>query len=517
MFRASLAGFQTIGHSFRMKRQQIMHLLWVALVTVVLVTGWSLWALWQTSPQQVKAALFHVRADHFSFWEDDATVYRFTHADGRPGSVTAGQVRTSPAFRQARDQVIARVIKGGRSGLWMAGAVILLLQLVYWVGGRLLMRKRVLDGAELVSARRLNKITHRRRSFGKRLLWRDEPYRIAGIEWPYGSETLHMLINGSTGSGKTTEMSNLIDQIRARGRKAIIYDKMGSYIPPFHDPKTDVILNPLDERSANWDIFAEAQHDSDFDMMAAALIPEHKAAPDPFWADAARSLFSSAAATLWKMDNRDIRKLLQLLINADLKDLAEAMQGTVAQSIVDPDIHRTALSVRTVLTTRLRALFHLKHDAAAFSIREWVQNEKPGILFISSQARVHETLRAMIATQLEIALVSLLSMPADRQRRIWTFIDELPTLHRIPSLVSALSESRQFGGCMVLGTQVNSALRSIYGRDDAETILGNCNTRLLLHTPDETTAKEVSAHWGWYAGGGWRAMSAMARTGFATG
>ena len=49
--------------------------------------------------------------------------------------------------------------------------------------------------------------------------------------------------------------------------------------------------------------------------------------------------------------------------------------------------------------------------------------------------------------------------------------------------------SRQFGGCFVLGVQVASALRDLYGRNGAETISGLCGTRVVLAAPDRDTAQ----------------------------
>ena len=68
-------------------------------------------------------------------------------------------------------------------------------------------------------------------------------------------------------------------------------------------------------------------------------------------------------------------------------------------------------------------------------------------------------------------------------------LDELPTLHQVPSLQPGLAESRQFGGCFVLGIQVISALRDLYGRNGAETISGLCGTRAVLAAPDQETAR----------------------------
>ena len=51
----------------------------------------------------------------------------------------------------------------------------------------------------------------------------------------------------------------------------------------------------------------------------------------------------------------------------------------------------------------------------------------------------------------------------------------------MPSLQPGLAESRQFGGCFVLGIQVSWALRDLYGRNGAETISGLCgNTALAM-------------------------------------
>ena len=59
----------------------------------------------------------------------------------------------------------------------------------------------------------------------------------------------------------------------------------------------------------------------------------------------------------------------------------------------------------------------------------------------------------------------------------------------MPSLQPGLAESRQFGGCFVLGVQVASALRDLYGRNGAETISGLCGTRVVLAAPDRDTAQ----------------------------
>ena len=310
------------------------------------------------------------------------------------------------------------------------------------------------------------------------------------MPYPERTETQHTIVSGTTGSGKTVLISDLVDQIRARGERAVIYDKMGSYTRAFFDPHRDVLLNPLDARAPRWSPFFEARSPRDFDTMAAALIPQQKDTVDPFWVTAARQLFSNGAGVFWKRGIIENRVLVDHLLKTELKTLAEAMEGTVAQSIVDPANPKTALSVRAMLTAHLSALEYLPDDGRPFSIRDWISREDGGgFLFLTSRGDQHASLRGLISTWLEIAVNSLLSLDQDDGRRIWIVLDELPTLHQVPSLQPGLAESRQFGGCFVLGVQVISALRDLYGKNGAETISGLCGTRVVLAAPDRDTAQ----------------------------
>ena len=150
-------------------------------------------------------------------------------------------------------------------------------------------------------------------------------------------------MSGTTGSGKTVLISDIVEQIRRRGERCVIYDKMGSYTRSFFDPERDVLLNPLDARAPRWSPFFEARSPRDFDMMAAALIPQQKDTVDPFWVTAARQLFSNGAGVLWQKGETGNRVLVEHLLKTDLSELAEAMEDTVAQSIVDPKNPKTAL------------------------------------------------------------------------------------------------------------------------------------------------------------------------------
>ena len=75
------------------------------------------------------------------------------------------------------------------------------------------------------------------------------PAASPGYPGPERAETQHTIVSGTTGSGKTVLISDLVSQIRKRGERCILYDKMGTYTRSFFVPARDVLMNPLDARA----------------------------------------------------------------------------------------------------------------------------------------------------------------------------------------------------------------------------------------------------------------------------
>src|SRR3546814_11744706 len=81
------------------------------------------------------------------------------------------------------------------------------------------------------------------------------PYLLAGIPFPHRTEQSHVMLIGTTGSGKTTELRTLVPQLRARQDTPVIFDLTGSYHEALYDPATATILRTRDLLAASASVF----------------------------------------------------------------------------------------------------------------------------------------------------------------------------------------------------------------------------------------------------------------------
>jgi hypothetical protein len=98
---------------------------------------------------------------------------------------------------------------------------------------------------------------------------------LAGLPVEVLDETKHFKIIGTTGTGKSTAIRELMGGALARGDRVIFADPDGGYLARFKDDsREDVILNPFDPASHKWDLFGEIGNPYDIDQLARSLLPD---------------------------------------------------------------------------------------------------------------------------------------------------------------------------------------------------------------------------------------------------
>lgn len=310
------------------------------------------------------------------------------------------------------------------------------------------------------------------------------------------AELQHIGLDGTTGAGKTNTLYEILDLIRLRGERAIIFDENGNFLKYYFRQDSDHLLNGLDLRSHAWDLWAECYDKADFESMAVALIPLGKS-QDPFWVLGARTIFVEAAFKMRADKDKSIRRLRNILMAQSLDEMQDILKGTMAESLVDEKIEKTAISIKAILSAYLKSLYYVKEGKNPFSIRDWVQNERDDSwLFVSAKENKREALRPLTTAWLDLAISEALSLEDNSCRRLWIFLDEVATLNKLPSLESALARGRKKGLCVVIGTQNNSMLRNIYGHDSAEAISGLLNTRIFFRQTDPKIASWSASNFG---------------------
>lgn len=409
---------------------------------------------------------------------------------------TAGQIYADPDLRKIYELCAANAWRFLYFSLLPAAAAFAFTFAVFAMVGRSLKEEEHIRGARLVTAKELKAWSRRKwRDYEKRFGKGSKTgprYTLAGIEFPPNAVEAQIGITGTVGVGKTNAMHELLNTIRAAGGRAIIYDRMGGLLRDHYDPEQDIILNPFDERSAGWSPFNEVVSPEGFAQIAEVMIPDQQGAMDSFWTQSARLVFQYAARELAKArktTNADLRKAI---MNIPSEELGRLVAATPGAHFFGEHVAKTSGSIRANMITELRFLEYLRDDAEPFSIRDWVVHDRPGFVFLTGNAEQSAAVRNIVSTVFEVAANALMTTEESRDPKIWFFLDEVPTLNKMPFLPKSLAEIRQFGGAFVVGYQVFSQLEDIYGGKAAETISGVLNNRVVFNTPDYNTAQRSS-------------------------
>lgn len=405
----------------------------------------------------------------------------FPFPEGK-GVVYCAWVASNPQiirFVSLADAILSKgfIYGGGASLLSFLGLS------AYWVRqGYKRRQSKILEGQSIVDPSLLRDILHLEKKASQ--------LTLAGVPLLKSGELQHFLAVGTTGSGKTNALVELLNQVRDLDQKAVIIDTTGSYVAKYFREGTDKILNPLDARGLNWNVWADCKLPYEFDAFAECLIPQ--AGYDPFWTNAARIIFSNVAIRIQHQPSTT--KLLDLAIREPLDRVSLLLAGTDASALVDPNSEKTALSIRSTLAANLKAFGYLDDDNTnVFSIKEWVKDENDqSWLFLSCKPEQRAALIPLITAWTNLAASALMSQDPDINRRVWFVVDEMQTLKKMHELPNHLEEFRKYGGCYVLGVQSLSKLDSIYGADLVKSIASLVGTKLIFRSSDAQVAKRLS-------------------------
>jgi hypothetical protein len=321
----------------------------------------------------------------------------------------------------------------------------------------------------------------------RRVQERDAAITIAGVPIAEADETKHFKIIGTTGTGKSTAIAEMLAAAFARGDRAVIADPDGGYLRRFFDAdRGDVILNPFDASSRTWDLFGEIRTPYDIEQLARSLIPDHEGS-DRSWRGYARTFFSAVTRRAHEAGVEDVGELHRLLVTAEPQELRALLAGTAAQPFLDEHNTRMFDSIRSVTSSAVTALEYVAEQRQEkLSVRDWIRGPGEGqnsgaVLFIPYQAGQIAALRSQISAWMRLSIFEAMNPPRTQQR-LWFVVDELDAVGQIDGLKDALARLRKFDGRCVLGFQSLAQVSTTYGNGDAHTLVENCANSLILRS-----------------------------------
>ncbi|KEO89743.1 conjugal transfer protein TraD [Erythrobacter longus] len=482
------------------------------ILTTLVVLGTCYWEV-RTSltDHQFYLVWMHIYASLYAFMEfDPAKLVNLTLADGGKVGLPFAVVREFPPMRDAIDAFVSATKQGLLiSAVFLAPAFVFFWWFAERFGGRSKERKHE-RGAMLVSLdeledeiERYNR-KYRAEELSRKLGWKWRlasssalaeaghymPAHLAGVSWPWRLEQSHTMLIGTTGTGKTVALTQLVTEARQRGQRAVIFDLTGAFIEAYYDPARDIILNPIDARCPVWSVFNDCSSEAEFHAAAEALVPHDGGGSEQFWVLAARMLFVEMCLHLSRKGTATNEALAQKLMTADLSEVHKLMRGTMADPLTAPEAARMAESIRAVFNANAKVLKLLPSEGPRFSVRDWVKGDcEPGsILFLSARYVDMSISSQLLTLWLDTAMNTLMTLERTQDLKMWFLIDELGALHRLPALEKGLQTARNFGGAIVTGVHAFAKLKEIYGENMAMTLSSLARTKLILATADRETA-----------------------------
>ena len=318
-----------------------------------------------------------------------------------------------------------------------------------------------------------------------------------GVQISQREECNHMLIVGGTGAGKTTVLWPILEQIRARGDKMIIFDSKGDFTEswPGVGERDFMLLSPTDKRSARWQIGADIRTRLEAQTLAETLIPATE--KDPMWSNGARALLVGLISDLQtRAPGRwGFAELAQVVASAltdfqTLKDILSREDPAALHIIGGADAKtpsKTAHSFIVNLGAFMSSVISLGvgaddlKDNQTWSVRRWLAGKTPPVAILGFRKSVKGVNQSFISSLIEQIVLQIGDMPdaAPHKRRIWLVLDECPQAGKIPTITDSLTTLRSKGVRVILGMQSLAQVRESYSKDTATTWAGSCGIQII--------------------------------------
>lgn len=374
-------------------------------------------------------------------------------------------------------------------------------------------------------------------AFGvKRVLFTETKSEYAGTPLIYDKDAAyvdngesHTLVLGATGSGKTSGIIDPTLMMLMKGRESVIitdpkgeiYEhhyallkKLGYQIIVlnFREPQKGNCWNPYDlpylyQKEGNFDKANELLND-----LATNIVVDGQA-QDPFWQNAAADYLTGLGLALFEDAPKDEINInsINLMMNQgeerygastymkeyfNLKDPASSVAINLAGTV--NTAAETKQGVMSVLQQKVKTLAITKNLSEMLSKSDFEMSsigEKPTAVFliIQDEKTTYHSLATIFVKQCYESLISVAhkhggALPV----RTNFLIDEFANMPKFKDITTMVTAARSRHIRFTFIIQNFAQLTKVYGKEDAETIRGNCGNLIYLLTGELSALEEIS-------------------------
>lgn len=341
----------------------------------------------------------------------------------------------------------------------------------------------------------------------------------------------HSLVIGATGSGKTQTVIFPTVEVLAKKKESMIitdpkgeiYEKTSNMLREkgydvlvlnFRDPQNGSAWNPL---SLPYRMYKSGNQDKAIELLddlAANILYEEKSGnADPFWEKTSADYFAGLALGMFEDTTEDKVNINSISLMTtvgeekfggstyikeyfNLKDPSSAAYTNASGTIMAPN--ETKGSIISVFKQKIK-LFASRENLSEMLSHSDIDletiGEKPTALFIviQDEKKTYHPLVTILLKQCYETLIATAQKHGGKLPIRTNFLlDEfanMPPLKDITTMITA-ARSRQIRFTMII--QNFAQLDQVYGKENAETIKGNCGNIIYLITTELKALEEIS-------------------------
>lgn len=339
----------------------------------------------------------------------------------------------------------------------------------------------------------------------------------------------HSLVIGATGSGKTQMVINpLVNILSKKGESMVITDPKGEIyekngemlralgydviVVNFRDPQNGSCWNPY---TLPYKYYKEGNQDKANELLndMAINIATDEKADDPFWTNSAADYLTGLSLGMFEDANEDEMSIstVNLMMTVGEEKIGASTYAKEYFKTKDPASPAAINALGTVNApqdTKNSILSVLKQKIKVFAVTqnlaemlsrsdfdmETIGQRKTAVfMIIQDEKTTYHALATIFVKQCYESLIAVAQKSGGKLPVRTNFLlDEFANMPKFKDITTMITAARSRQIRMTMIIQNFAQLNDVYGKEDAETIRGNCGNILYLLTGELSALEEIS-------------------------